>query len=121
MAVLCLAKGASTVTVFAEDILPYENIAETLAANMGQVSIKADGNNIRLNKPFYNPDDYSVIIAMDEGNNLPAALRKYLSMVSEKPTLILVFSRPYLLRDYYLAWSAFRWKKAPKRMLPSGF
>ena len=57
MAVLCLAKGASNVTVFAEDSIPYANIAETIAANMGKVCIKTDGSNIRLNKPFYNPDD----------------------------------------------------------------
>lgn len=103
MAVLCLAKGASSVTVFAEDILPYENYAETIAANMGQISIKADGSNVRLNKQFYNPDEYSVIIAMDSGDNLPAALRRYLSMVSDQPSLVIVFSRPYMLRDYYLA------------------
>ena len=103
MAVLCLAKGASSVTVFAEDLVPYENYAETVTANMGQISIKADGSNIRLNKQYYNPDAYSVIIAMDAGDNLPAALRRYLSMVSDKPSLIMVFSRPYLLRDYYLA------------------
>ena len=101
MAVLCLAKGASNVTVFADDILPYANIAETIASNMGQVSIKADGSNIRLNKQFYNPKDYSVIIALDSGDNLPATLRKYVSMVCEKPSLVIVFSRPYMLRDYY--------------------
>ena len=101
MAALCLAKGASTVTVFADDLVPYENISETIASNMGQVSIKADGTNIRLNKIYYNPDEYSVIIAIDSGNNLPAALRRYMSMVSDKPALIIVFSRPYMLRDYY--------------------
>ena len=103
MAVLCLAKGASNVTVFADDLIPYENIAETIASNMGQVSIKADGNNIRLNKRYYNPDEYSVIIAMDSGDNLPATLRRYMSMVSDKPALIIVFSRPYMLRDYYIS------------------
>ena len=103
MAVLCLAKGASNVTVFADDLIPYENIAETIASNMGQVSIKADGNNIRLNKRSYNPNEYSVIIAMDSGDNLPATLRRYMSMVSDKPALIIVFSRPYMLRDYYIS------------------
>lgn len=102
MAVLCLAKGASNVTVFAGDSLPYANIEETIAANMGRISIKVDGNNIRLNSPFYNPDNYSVLIIMDSGNNLPAAVRRYVSMVSDKPSLIIVFSRPYMMRDYYV-------------------
>lgn len=102
MAVLCLAKGASNVTVFADDAVPYANIEETISANMGRVSIKTDGSNIRLNTPFYNPDNYSVLIVMDSGNNLPAAIRKYISMVSDKPTLIIIFSRPYMMRDYYI-------------------
>ncbi len=118
MAVLCLAKGASNVTVFADRLLPYENIAETITANMGQVSIKADGSNIRLNKPFYNPDDYSVMLAMDSGDNLPAALRKYLSMVSDKPALIIVFSRPYLLRDYYISNINTIWSGAQIERIP---
>jgi len=118
MAVLCLAKGASNVTVFADNIIPYENLAETITANMGQVSIKADGSNIRLNKQFYNPDDYSVIIAIDSGDNLPATLRRYLSVVSDKPALIIVFSRPYMLRDYYVKnidelWSSSQIERIP--------
>ncbi|MBE6660323.1 MAG: hypothetical protein E7605_02860 [Ruminococcaceae bacterium] len=118
MAVLCLAKGASNVTVFADNIIPYENIAETIAANRGRVSIQADGSNIRLNKQFYNPNDYSVIIAVDSGDNLPATLRRYISMVSDKPALIIVFSRPYMLRDYYVSninnlWSAGQMERIP--------
>ena len=118
MAVLCLAKGASNVTVFADDAIPYANIEETISANMGRVSIKADGSNIRLNKPFYNPDDYSVLIVMDSGRNLPAALRRYISMVSDKPALIVVFSRPYMMRDYYLdhiddIWSSLQMERIP--------
>lgn len=102
MAVLCLAKGASNVTVFADDLVPYANIEETISANMGRVTVKADGSKIRLNTPFYNPDNYSVLIVMDSGNNLPAAIRRYISMVSDKPSLIIVFSRPYMMRDYYI-------------------
>ena len=118
MAVLCLAKGASNVTVFADDEIPYANIEETISANMGRVSIKADGSNIRLNKSFYNPDDYSVLIVMDSGNNLPAALRRYISMVSDKPALIVVFSRPYMMRDYYInnideIWSSLQIERIP--------
>ncbi len=118
MAVLCLAKGASTVNVFADDSIPYANFEETIAANMGKVSIKADGSNIRLNTPFYNPDGYSVLIAMDSGDNLPAAVRRYVSMVSDKPALIIVFSKPYMMRDYYVenvddVWSSTQLERIP--------
>ncbi|MCD7784341.1 MAG: hypothetical protein LUH18_01950 [Oscillospiraceae bacterium] len=118
MAVLCLAKGAGSVTVFAGDSVPYENIAETIAANMGRVSIKADGSNIRLNSPYYNPDSYSVIIAMDSGDNLPAALRRYCSMTSDKPALVIVFSRPYMMRDYYLGNIGSVWGSSQLERIP---
>ncbi len=118
MAVLCLAKGAGSVTVFADDGIPYANIAETIAANMGRVSIKADGSNLRLNAPYYNPDNYSVIIAMDSGDNLPAALRKYCSMTSQKPALVIIFSRPYMMRDYYVSNIERLWGSAQLERIP---
>ena len=103
MALRCLENGAGNVTVFTGDILPYEKIWEAVEANMGQLSGLVDHGSIRLNKRCYNPDDYSVIIAMDNGDNLPATLRRYLSMVSDKPALVIVFSRPYMMRDYYIS------------------
>lgn len=118
MAVLCLAKGAGNVTVFADDTIPYSNIAETIAANMGQISIAADGSNIRLNQCAYNPDDYSVIIAVDSHDNLPATLRRYASMTSDKPALLIVFSRPYLFRDYYLDNIETLWTSAQMTRIP---
>ena len=118
MAVLCLAKGAGTVTVFADDVIPYGNLAETISANMGQISVKADGNNIRINKKFYNPDDYSVVIAMDSGNNLPATLRRYTSMVSDKPALIIVFSKPYMMRDYFMSDVNSMWRTSQLERIP---
>lgn len=118
MAVLCLAKGAANVTVFADNIIPYGNIEETITSNMGQLSIKANGSNIRLNKRFYNPDDYSVIIAIDSGDNLPTTLRRYVSMVSNKPALIIVFSRPYMLRDYYVSNINKLWINAQIERIP---
>ncbi len=102
MALLCLEKGASNVTVFAEGSIPYANIAESLNANSGQMLVSADADKLRLNKRFYNPDEYSVIIAIDSGDNLPAAIRRYASMVSDKPALVIVFSRQYMMRDYYV-------------------
>ncbi len=102
VALTCLLKGAGCVNVFVDDSIPYEAITETISSNSGRFLIKADGSNIKLNKHQYNPDDYSVIIAMDTGDNLPATVRRYASMVSDKPALIFIFSRPYMLRDYYV-------------------
>lgn len=118
MAFLCLSKGASTVTVFADDIIPYGNIAESVSANMGQISVKVDAGNIRFNRQMYNPDNYSVIIAVDSGENLPATIRKYVSMVSDKPSLVIVFSKPYMLRDYFTEninelWSVNQFERIP--------
>lgn len=118
MAVLCLAKGAGSVSVFADNVIPYNNIAESLAANMGQVAVKVDGTSIRINKRFYNPDAYSVILAMDSDNNLPAALRRYLSIVSDKPALVIIFSRPYMLRDYYYHGINTLWHSSQAERIP---
>lgn len=101
MAFLCLLKGASSVNIFADDLIPYADIAESVSANMGQVSVKVDVSNIRLNSQMYNPDNYSVIIAVDSGENLPETIRKYVSMVSDKPSLVMVFSKPYMMREYF--------------------
>lgn len=103
MAVLCLAKGASSVTVFADDIIPYANFAETIASNSGQIVVKANAESITINKRFYDTKDYSVVLAVESKNNLPATVRRYVAMVSDKPTLIVLFSRPYMMRDYYIA------------------
>ncbi len=103
MAILSLAKGATNVTVFAEDIIPYANIAESLDANAGQLAIKVDKKKIQINKCCYNPNNYSVIIAVDSGNNLPVTMRRYLAMASNKPTLVIVISRRYMLRDFYFS------------------
>lgn len=118
VALLCLAKGASDVTVFTDDMIPYGNIAETLSSNKGSITAEVDVNRIRLNKRSYNPDEYSVIIAMDSGDNLPAALRRYISLISEKPALIIVFSRPYMLRDYYLSNIDYIWSNTQNERIP---
>ncbi len=118
MAMLCLAKGANSVHIFADGTIPFENYAESIASNRGQVSVQADGNNIRVNRHCYDTDGYSVVIAMDSGDNLPATLRRYLSMMPEAPALVVVFSRPYLLRDYYQSnikalWNASQLERIP--------
>ena len=101
IAILCLAKGASNVTLFLDDAVPYQKIAETIASNSGQITLKVDGQRIRINKRMFNPDGYSVVIAMDSDNNLPTTLKKYTAMMPDKPALLLLFSKPYMMRDFY--------------------
>lgn len=119
MAILSLMRGAPRVTVFADEAIPYGNIEETIAANRGQFAIAADGSNLRVNKYAYNPDEYGVILAVDADNNLPAALRRYTSIVSDKPALVMVFSRPYLLRDYYTANIDELWQGTQMARIPA--
>ena len=103
MAINAVLNGASTASVFVEEQLPYKAIAESLNSHDGKLGKVALGTNLLINEYFYNPDGYSVIIALDAGNNLPSALRKYISITTDKPALVILFSRPYLFRDYYIA------------------
>ncbi|MBR5272857.1 MAG: hypothetical protein IKU25_05620 [Clostridia bacterium] len=118
MALLCLTKGAKNVTVFVDDEVPYGNMRETIAANEANLSVLADGR-LRLNKPFYNPDEYSVIIAVDSDNNLPATIRKYTAMAGDKKTLVMIFSPKYMLRDYYVDKVDELWKSTQIERIPA--
>ena len=118
MALLCLAKGADKVTVLTDDVIPYANIQETLYSNRGGLSIQINSNNLVLNRPDYNPDNYSVVIAVDPGDNLPAAARKYISMLSGRKALLILFSRPYLWRDYYQSKIGELWDKGQIQRIP---
>ena len=120
MAVLCMSKRAGTVSVYAGDNVPYANFAETLTANMGQISVAVGSRDIRVNQYSYNPDDYSVIIAVDDRDNLPAVIRKYAAMASDKPTLLMVLSRPYMLRDFYMAHIDRLWQGWQIMRIPLG-
>ena len=102
MAVNCIAKGASSACVFVDEALPYQAIEESIRANIHKLRGISLGKNLRINDYYYNPDRYSVILAMDAGGNLPSALRKYISMTTDKPSLVILFSHPYLFRDYYM-------------------
>ena len=103
MALYCLDVGADSVTVFADGILPYARSFGICQEEQAQMRVNPDENTLRINRPHYSPKSYSVIIAMDSEDNLPTAIRRYVSMVSDEPTLIYVFSRPYMMRDYYMS------------------
>ncbi len=116
-AVVCASKNViSNVNVFASETLPYATIKEIIAANAARLPAELEKRPILINKQLYNPDEYSVIIVVDEANNLPRTLRRYVSMASDKPTLIYVFSRPYMLRDYYVANIDALWNRQIERI-----
>ncbi len=118
MAVLCLNQGAGNVSIYADDLVPYENYAETIAANMGLITDKPDEDRLRINSHHYNPDNYSVIIAMDSHDNLPELARRCMAFASDKPTLIILFSRPYMLRDYYYSNLNELWLRSQVERIP---
>lgn len=101
MADFAIAFGADRVSLFADRKVPYADIAESVAANANSGLLVQEKSNLIINDPFYNPDHYQVIVAFDTEDNLPAIVRRYAAMVPEKPTLVMIFSRPYLLRDFY--------------------
>ncbi len=118
MAILCLAKGAKSISFFSEGVIPYSGIMETITSHTGQISITVDEENIRINKYHYDSNEYSVVIAVDAHNNLPAAVRRYASMVSGSNTLIMILSRPYMLRDFYSDNLASLWKSSQILRIP---
>lgn len=117
MALDCILHGAPSVTIFSDRILPYHAFAESIKANGAQM-LKIDDNNVRINRCFYNPDNYSVIIAVDDGDNLPATIRRYVSMTSDTPSLVIIFSRKYLLRDYYISSIKDLWEVSQEERIP---
>ena len=101
MAVTCSLTKAPNVTVFANETFPYAEVQEIISANMARLPGLEKPPHV--NEKYYNPDKYAVAIVVDGNNNLPTAIRRYVSMASDKQTLILLISRPYMMRDYYLA------------------
>lgn len=110
MADFALAFGAGGVSLFAERGVPYADISESLSANANHGLLAREHHNLRINAPHYNPDDYRVVVAFDADDNLPAAVRRYAATVGDKPTLVMLFSRPYMLRDYYAENIESLWK-----------
>lgn len=115
MADFSLVFGAGNVSLFADRKVAYEDLAETIAANANNGMLAQKGKNLFINNPYYNTDDYRVIVAFDAEDNLPAAVRRYASMTPDKPTLVMIFSRSYLLRDYYVGNIETLW--APEQIM----
>lgn len=118
VALQCLESGAKSVAIFADGDIPYENIAESIRANSGNIRVNITENSLRINRAYCDASDYSVIIAMDSEDNLPKALRKYVSLSAAEKTLIIVFSKPYMLRDFYYANIDKIWDRAQIARIP---
>lgn len=103
-------EDSATVSVYAEAKIPYGDMMESSDANVGsEIAIQTD-RNYRVNKPVYASEGYNLIVAFDDADNLPAAIRKFASRKTKDPSLIMLFSRPYMLRDYYVANVDRLWK-----------
>ena len=118
MADFALAFGAGKVSIFADRKVPYADISESLSANANNGLLAQENVNLLINRPRYNPDDYTVIVAFDTEDNLPEMVRRYAAMTPEKPTLVMIFSRPYLLRDFYAENIETLWKPEQIMRIP---
>lgn len=131
--------GAGRVSLFAERGIPYGDVAESLAsnANSNPGARLVENTSLFINHPFYDTNDYQVVVAFDAEDNLPMTMRRCAAYVAtteakvnpaeekqpaegEAPektpaSLMMLFSRPYMLRDYYVENIEQLWK--PDRIL----
>lgn len=113
-----VVSGSDKVTVFAEDNIPFADIAESVAANANNGLSIRENDNFMINSFSVNSDDYRVIVAFDHNDNLPMATRRYLARTYDKPTLIMLFSRPYMFRDYFLENMGELWRPSQLMRIP---
>ncbi len=118
-AIWALVSGAKDATVFANKNVPFENYRETIESHKGRiVSLSADS--LKINSYKYNPDGYSVIIALDTEDNLPLAIRKYVSLASGSPAVVMLFIRKHILSEYYIdnindIWASEAYERIPAK------
>lgn len=100
MADYALSFGAGQVALSARQDVPYGDIADSVAANTGNGLQAREDVNLFINQPQLPAKP--VVVAFDGRDDLPAAVRRHLAASSGKPELVMLFSRPYLFRDFYL-------------------
>ncbi len=118
MADCAAGMGSGKVSLFAEQNMPFRDLAESIDANANHGLRVQNGINLSINNRMYDLDDCRVIVAFDHNDNLPMAVRRYLTMTSDKKTLVMIFSRPYMFRDYYLANIEQLWKSEQMMRIP---
>ena len=102
MAVIAAKAGAKQIFIYENGSVPFENYRESLNANIGRVKKMFGNVNIRINEYSYFKTDKAVVIVFDEKCNLPETIRKYLSLFGNTEILLMIFSKMYLYRDYYI-------------------
>ncbi len=118
MADFAVSFGSGKVALFAHNNICIDDLAESVDANANNGLRIRNGENLSINSYHYDCNDHRVIVAFDSDDNLPMTMRKVLSMTSDHPTLVMIFSRPYLFRDYYLANIESLWKSEQLMRIP---
>lgn len=102
MAVVAAKAGAKKIYIYENGSVPYRNYQESLDANLGRIQELYGDVSILINKYSYADDSKPVVIVFDEKCNLPEILRRYLSLFGNNEVLLMIFSKQYLFRDYYV-------------------
>lgn len=118
MANYAVKMGCGKVTLFAEENMPFRDLAESIDANANHGLSIQRGVNLFMNSYQYELDDCRVIVAFDHNDNLPMAVRHFRTLTTDKKTLVMIFSRPYLFRDYYQANIEQLWKSEQMMRIP---
>ena len=110
--------GAGKVSLFAEQSMPFRDLMESVDANANHGLRIQNGVNLSVNNYKCDLEDCRVIVAFDHNDNLPMTIRRLLTMTSDKKTLVMIFSRPYMFRDYYQANIEKLWKSEQRMRIP---
>ncbi|MBQ9930355.1 MAG: hypothetical protein IJO72_06220 [Oscillospiraceae bacterium] len=110
--------GAGKISLFAEHGMPFRDLMESIDANANHGLRIQNGRNLSVNNYQFDLDDCRVIVVFDHDDNLPMTIRRFRTMTSDKKTLVMVFSRPYMFRDYYQANIEKLWKSEQLLRIP---
>lgn len=120
MAIVAASAGAKTINIYADGNVPFGNYSESLAANMGAIKNIYGNITIDVNNHYYDQNNYSVAVVFDEHNNLPETVRKYMSLLGNEKILLMIFSRNYIFRDYYVEHINKIWQGTQYSRIPVG-
>ena len=102
LAMTAAKAGAREIFIYENGSVLFENYRESLDANMGRIMELYGNVSIKINDYNYAGADKAVVIVFDEKCDLPKTLRRYLSLFNGSEILLMVVSRRYLYRDYYI-------------------
>lgn len=119
MADFAVTLGSGRVSLFADKNIPFRDLAESVDSNANYGLSVENGVTLFMNNYQYNLDDSRVIVVFDDNDNLPMTIRRFRSMTTDKKTLVIVFSRPYMFRDYYVANVKENWMSEQMLRIPT--